>query len=361
MNNKKITILLPFFLDGGVERAMLNLSKEMISHGIKVDFVLMSVNNGPLKSEIPNKCKIIELGSGNMFFSVIRFIKYIRKEKPDTIISALTPANILAIIGKYISFRKVKVVVEIQVAVEISESTSFFKSKIRPIFYRIFLPLADKIVSVSRGIKEDLLGFGIPSSKIIVIYNPIFSNDIELIAEEKVDHKWFNDDIPIIIGVGRLHKQKNFPLLIESFAKVRKEKNARPVILGEGEERKNLLDLIKEFDIEDCVDLVGFVSNPYSYMKKSKLFVLSSDWEGFGNVLAEALCLGVPVVSTNCKWGPSEILEDGKYGKLVPVGNSDALADSIIYCLDSNSNNLNSEGGKRFRSDFIFKQYMEII
>lgn len=360
---KKITILLPFFLDGGVERVMLNLSNGFIENGFSVDFVFISNSKGPLVKEISKECRIFELNKKGTISALLPFLRYIKKEKPDVILAALTPANLLSIFAKIICFKKIKVFIEIQIAVRTHISTSFLKSKFRPFIYKIFFRFADKVVAASKGIEEDLKYFGVKSSKIVVIYNPVSSTYTDKMGNEKNEHPWFsNKEIPVILAVGRLHKQKDFPVLLEAFSKVLVKKEARLIILGEGEERKNLEEIIIKLNIKEKVDLFGFTNNPYSFMKNAPLFVLSSGWEGFGNVVAEALSFGTPVVSTNCPWGPSEILENGKYGRLVPVGDSGALANAIIESLiNKHSPELELEGAKRFKTEVVLAQYLDLI
>ena len=152
---------------------------------------------------------------------------------------------------------------------------------------------------------------------------------------EPFDHPWFAPGAPpVILGAGRLTEQKDFPTLIRAFALVRKKHPARLMILGEGEERSKLETLVQELGLEKEVSLPGFVDNPYKYMKRAAVFVLSSRWEGFPNVLVEAMALGTPVVSTDCPNGPAEILENGKWGELVPVGETQSLASAVLRTLD---------------------------
>jgi len=191
-------------------------------------------------------------------------------------------------------------------------------------------------VAVSRGVADDLARLtGLPREKIQVIYNPVVTPELFVKAEEPLGHPWFAaGEPPVILGVGRLHEAKDFQTLIRAFALVRKKRVARLVILGEGEERPKLEALVRELGLEEEVALPGFVDNPFKYMKRAGVFVLSSQWEGFGNVLVEAMACGTPVVSTACPSGPEEILENGRWGRLVSVGDVDALAEAIILTLD---------------------------
>ncbi|MCP4687367.1 MAG: glycosyltransferase, partial [Desulfobacterales bacterium] len=154
-------------------------------------------------------------------------------------------------------------------------------------------------------------------------------------AGERVDHPWLlSGESPIIVGAGRLTGEKDFPTLIRAFARLRRKRECRLMILGEGKMQGMLESLAAELDVGEDLALPGFVANPYKYMAKAHLFVLSSAWEGFGMVLAEAMAVGLPVVSTDCPLGPREILEDGRHGPLVPVGDVDALSRAMARTLD---------------------------
>ena len=165
----------------------------------------------------------------------------------------------------------------------------------------------------------------------------------------------------MILGVGRLTQAKDFPTLIRAFALVRKKRAARLMILGEGEERPKLEALVRELGLEREVTLPGFVDNPYKYMKRAAVFVLSSKWEGFGNVLVEAMALGTPVVSTDCPSGPAEILENGRWGRLVPVGDVYALAEAIIETLDEEHHPDVANRAKDFAVELAVEKYINVL
>ncbi|NLO89188.1 MAG: glycosyltransferase, partial [Clostridia bacterium] len=187
------------------------------------------------------------------------------------------------------------------------------------------------VVAVSQGVADDLVKTtGLMRELIKVIYNPIVTPELLEKAKESIGHPWFKPgQPPVILSAGRLTAAKDFPTLIHAFARVRAERLARLMILGEGEERPNLESLVRELGLESDVSMPEFVENPYAYMARAAVFVLSSAWEGFGNVLVEAMAVGTPVVSTDCPSGPAEILEGGKWGKLVPVGDVEKLAKAL--------------------------------
>ena len=197
------------------------------------------------------------------------------------------------------------------------------------------MPLADGIVAVSEGVAADLRG-QVPraAGKIVTIHNPVVGPGLAEQAAEAVEHPWFGDGEPVVLAVGRMAAEKDYPTLLRAFAEVARSRAARLVILGQGPERESLLELAARLGIGDRFDLPGFDVNPFRYMARASVFVLSSRFEGFPNVLAQAMACGSPVVSTDCRSGPSEMLEGGKWGRLVPVGDWRAMAGAIEATLD---------------------------
>ena len=264
-------------------------------------------------------------------------IRYIKTVKPQTIITGLEEQNFRLIIAKYLSGNSVKCIISVR-----NHLTTYF-----PLYYKInwhrnyasavrFLyPKADKIVAVSKGVKNDLVqSFGVLSDCITVIYNPVVTpNIVDRSTEYTKDDDWFNSDIPVILSVGRLHPQKRFEVLIQAVARVNENIPARLIILGNGAEKENLMALVNRLNLTSKVRFAGYQENPFSYMAKSSLFVLSSQNEGLPGVLIEAMACGCPVVASQCNSGPEEILDYGKWGTLVPVGEVDKLAKEIINAL----------------------------
>jgi glycosyltransferase involved in cell wall biosynthesis len=205
---------------------------------------------------------------------------------------------------------------------------------------------ADAIVAISKGVADDLIiGVGVPSERVVVIYNPAITPEISAKSRQPANHAWFterSDGAAIILGVGRPGVQKDFPTLLRAFAKVRSQRPSRLVIIGESlskakqEERvAEMKMLAQELGVAEDFSLIGFQDNPYAFMARAQCFALSSRYEGFGNVVLEALACGCPVVSTDCPSGPAEILNHGEFGALVPVGDSDALAAAILATLEA--------------------------
>ena len=275
---------------------------------------------------------MVDLKSKRVLYSLPGLMRYLRRERPKALLSAMDHANVVALWAKKLARAPTRVVVSVHNTTSIAtKRAKNMRGRMMPLFIRKFYPWADAVVAVSKGVAEDLLKIaGLPKEKIRVIYNPVITPDLLAKAEEPVDHPWFRPgEPPVILGVGRLTAQKDFPTLIRAFALVRKQRPARLMILGEGEERAKLEALVRELSLEKDVSLPGFVDNPYKYMKRAAVFVLSSRWEGFGNVLVEAMACGTPVVSTDCPSGPREILDGGRWGRLVAVGDVSSMAKAI--------------------------------
>jgi glycosyltransferase involved in cell wall biosynthesis len=332
-----IALFLPSLRGGGAEKVMVNLALGFVEQGLKVDLVLAKAE-GPYLSRVPEEVRVVDLGARRVLYSLPGLVRYLRRERPQAMLSALNYANIVAIWAKLLARVQTHLVVSERNTLSCStQNASSVRVKLLPLLIKIFYPYADAVVAVSHGVAEDLITMtGLPMEKVKVIYNPVITPELFVKAEEPLDHPWFRPgEPPVVLGVGRLTKQKDFPTLIRAFALVRKERPARLMILGEGEERPKLETLARELGIGEDFVLPGFVENPYKYMKRASAFVLSSRWEGLPAVLIEALALGVPVISTNCPSGPAEILEHGKWGCLVPVGEPHLLARAILEILQN--------------------------
>jgi glycosyltransferase involved in cell wall biosynthesis len=358
----KLALFLPSLRGGGAERVMVNLARGFVERGLRVDLVLARAE-GPYLSQVPKEVRVVDLGARRVLYSLPGLVRYLRRERPQAMLSALNHANIVAIWAKLLARVQTRLVVaEHSTLSRSTENASSVRAKLLPLLIKTFYPYADAVVAVSRGVAEDLVTTTkLPMEKIKVIYNPVITPELFAKAEEPLDHPWFRPgEPPVVLGVGRLTQAKDFPTLIRAFALVRKERPARLMILGEGEERPKLEALVRELGLEEDVALPGFVGNPYKYIARAGVFVLSSAWEGLPTTLVEALALGTPVVSTNCKSGPEEILEEGRWGRLVPVGNIEELAKAIGESL-SMPRLLNGGALDRFRVDIVVDRYLEVM
>ncbi len=368
MNNslKKITIFIQNLDGGGAEKVIVNLIKSFIKRNIEIDLILAKAE-GVLIKELPTKVRIINLNKNSILYSIPDLIKYIKNEKPEVILSTLDHVNVATIIARKLSKIDSKLILRLSstITADIKNNT-FIKRIILPHLIKILYPLADRIIAISKETYNDLQKIvKINPQKVKIIYNPIDISEISSKANEEVSHPWFNKgEPPVIISAGRLNKAKDYPTLLKAFSIVHKKLPSRLMILGKGEEENNLKKLAYKLRIEKDFYLKGFEENPFKYMKRASVFVLSSKWEGLPNVLIEALALKIPIVSTNCKSGPSEILENGKWGRLVEVGDYHAMAEAIIETLNSkrkiDQNELN-EYLKIFDINNVSENYIRTI
>lgn len=334
-SNQHIALLVIALTPGGVGRVVLNLAGFFTTRGYRVDIVVAR-KEGEYLAQVPAGVNVIELGGGRVFFSIPWLVRYLRSQRPDILISAVTRANLAAIWARSVARVKTKIVVTEHTALSVDiPGSNRRRERLLPRLIKLSYPAADAVVAVSRGVADDLASIGgLRRDKIDVIYNPVVSSRLAEMRRAEPAHPWFSDGgPPIIIAAGRLTAQKDFPTLLQAFAKLQEENPARLMILGEGEIRPSLEALISGLGLKDNVTLPGFVENPFSYLSRAALFVLSSRWEGLPTVLIEAMACGTPVVATDCPSGPAEILEDGALGPLIPVGDAQALAHSMAAVL----------------------------
>lgn len=325
--------LFVYSLDGGgAERVMANLACSFVKRGLKVDVVLIKAE-GPYLAQLPPEVNVVELKALRVAARVPHLVRYLQRERPTALLSSMHYANEVALWAKRLSGVPTRVVVcEQNNLSRYARYTSRTAERWTPLWTKLFYPWADGIVAASQGVAKDLGQVtGLPLERVRVIYNPVVTPDLAARAKEPVEHPWFAPgEMPVVLGVGRLVGQKDFPTLIRAFAQVRQVRPSRLMILGgNAGSRPVLKALVQELGLESDVAMPGFVDNPYAYMAQAAVFALSSRWEGFGNVIVEAMAVGTPVVSTDCESGPAEILDHGKYGLLVPVGDSQALAAAI--------------------------------
>lgn len=332
---EKLAIFMATSGHSGVDRIAGNLIPAFAAGGYPVD--LLHINgHGPYLQNPPGNVSVINLGTAHAYSSIRALAKYLKHSRPHTILSDKDRVNRVTLLAAKMARVPVRVVVRTGTTVtEDLRMRGPVSYLMHHLSMRHLYPWADAIVVPSRGAALDLAAFAeIPQEHIQVVPNPVVKPDLDLLAAAPVDHPWLVEEgPPIVLGAGELCARKDFATLLRAFAIMAHELPCRLLILGEGGQRQALLRLARELGIERKVSFPGFVSNPFAYMKKASLFVLSSVCEGFGNVLVEALSLGLPVVSTDCPSGPEEILMQGRYGRLVPVRHARALAEAMLATL----------------------------
>ncbi len=369
----RIALFIHGLSGGGVQRSTLNLAATFVQRDHEID-LLVGTADGPSRSMVPAGVRLVPLQRRTRLaylplvmraepalrrsflkpvmlpllpqkamFYLPALAEYLEMRQPDAIISADTYCNLAAIWARQVSRAPSKVIVSERNALSVQlrrpERRQAWRWRHVPPLIGALYPRADGIVAVSDGVAQDLADLcAIPRRSISTIYNPIHTGEVlERRALQPALHPWLQQgQPPVILGVGRLVKPKDFTTLIRAFALLRARRPARLLILGEEQERgerARLLALARSLGVGDDVQLPGHVENPYPFYRHAAAFVLSSYREGLGNVIIEALACGCPVVSTDCPYGPSEILEGGRYGRLVPVGDAAAIAEAIALTL----------------------------
>ncbi|MDV3347908.1 glycosyltransferase [Leptolyngbyaceae cyanobacterium CCMR0082] len=366
-----ISLFIPNLDGGGAERVMLHLAEGFAERGFAVDLVVAKAE-GAYLSNIPDNIRLINLEAKSpvLLFKTLALKQYLKQEQPAFLISTLdifssaTWAKLLAGVNT-----RVVMCVQTNLSQQFQDRHAMLMQKIKWAVVKRFYPWADAIVTASEGVARDLEQHTqISMQQMTVIHNPVVTSDFTQKAQETIAHPWFEEgQPPVLLGVGRIVKQKSFATLVQAFALVRKQHPARLMILGdvdprEPEVKPELDALIEKFGLQDDVLFLGFVENPYAYMARANVFVLSSIYEGFGNVVAEAIAAGTPVVSTDCESGPAEILNKGQYGALVPVGNYEAMANAIVSTLkDPMDTTVLKARSQAFTIDCIVRQYLDVL
>lgn len=322
---------------GPVTNNNFRFSQELTKFGFKVDLVGTKVQKSTWK-HAPKSIRVVSLESGTSASAIRPLANYLKKERPDYLLPSGAPLHIVSAVAKAISRSKVKVYTRTHIEMtEYMKERGFLNRQILRFLLRLTRSAADGHLAASRGAADDLARvIGLPPDRVSVLYNPPIDDDLLSLSYRDVIHPWINDrSAPVLVSVARLVEQKGLDTLIEALKLVRERREVRLIILGEGQLRSVLTRQAVELGVQDIVDFHGHVDNPFAFMRKANLFVLSANYEGFANVVAEALACGCPVVSTDAPSGPREILADGEFGTLVPIKEPIALSAAIIASLDT--------------------------
>ncbi|HGG59591.1 MAG TPA: glycosyltransferase [Gammaproteobacteria bacterium] len=364
MSEKKLTVFTSFSGQGGVERMVLNLVEAMAAQGAPIDLLALKADSDHLR-DLPEGVNLIRLKARHSSTVVPELAAYLRQQRPAAMLVAKDRPGRAALRARRKAGVKTRIVIRLGTNLSAAlEHKPAWRRWLRRWPLKRGYRDVDHIVAVSQGVAEDTARVAeIPVDKISVIRNPVITASMLQAAREPVEHRWFRDHgQPVILGAGRLTVQKDFETLIRAFARVREKHSARLIVLGEGGQRASLENLVEELGLTDAVDLPGFQRNPHAWMRAADLFVLSSRWEGSPNVLTEAIALGTPVVSTDCPSGPVELLQEGKFGPLVPVGDVEEMARAILLTLRHplDSETLKS-AAREYTAENSARRYLETL
>jgi Glycosyltransferase len=353
-----IALFIPTLLGGGAERVFVNLANYFAHRSYNV--WLLTSKKGIYFDVLDSNVKLFYIHKPSNFLSyyisgVIRVVYFLLKYRPSFFMCTLSEAILIGSIAKKISFSKTSII--LRQAFIITENTKVEK------FYTKLLAWSFKnaggIIANSQDTAQSIKEKCTIDRDIQVLPNPIYDPNALALAKKEFEKPVKNN---FILAIGNLKKEKDFKTLISAFSIVKKEVDIDLIILGEGPERENLTEQISRLNLRENVKLLGFIKNPYPYLYNTKLFVLSSNYEGFGNVLVEALSVGTSIVSTACAGGPNYILDNGKYGKLTPVGNYELLAKNIQEALKNPSNKENLiRRAKDFSIESVGEKYLSYI
>jgi glycosyltransferase involved in cell wall biosynthesis len=377
---RRVALFLHYFNpQGGADKMMLRLCEGLVKSGIEVDVVVGGVSQGiqledyfGASSPTTPTPRLFNFNAKQKGFLrvielTLKLSSYLKNHTPQALLATKDVSNFIAPLARRHAKSSTHVVIRQARSLSEALSSTVRSSPLYILYRRLLTRLvyrqADKIVTVSQEMTRDLVTMtGLPVSSFETIYNPTITEEVILKAQEQIDHPWFREDVPVLLGAGRLTEQKDFPTLIRAFALIQAQRPVRLMILGEGQARASLEALIASLNLTHAVVLPGFTNNPYTYMARASVFVLSSKFEGLPNALIEALALGTPVVATNCPTGPNEILEGGTYGPLVPVGDEVALAKSILHVLDQPlPRSYLSARGRSFSLEVATQKYLEVM
>jgi glycosyltransferase involved in cell wall biosynthesis len=332
-----LCLFIPSLRGGGAERMFVRMATRFAHLGHHVDIVLMSAKGAEYCDELSPEVRLVDLQTPRLWTSLPAFRRYVKRERPHAVISAMPLANGIAAWAKQSLKRPPILILTEHNAVSLAFG-DFDVPRYRPLMWAIrsSYRFADALVGVSRGVADRLRRMpAVKVDRTHVIYNPAWHASMEARALEPVSHPWLVERTdPVVLAVGRLEAQKDFATLLRAFALLRQRRPVRLIIMGEGSQRPQLEQLAQALGIDHDVSMAGFTENPFAFMARANVFVLSSIHEGFGNVVVEAMACGTPVVSTDCPSGPSEILDGGRYGPLVPGGEPVALSAAIEQQLD---------------------------
>lgn len=361
MAGEKVTMILPDFGGGGAERIMVFLANAFSEREILTTF-LVGRAEGPVLADLSPKVQLIDLGVARFVRALPALVRHMNRTAPDAVLSALTHANLVTLLAGRMARRRPRIVVaEHNSTTMLANAGGGAKQMVKTTLMRSLYPRADCITFVSHAMQAEFAALlGLTPDRLETIYNPVPIEQLRKMASNAPGHPWLAQKKgPVVIAAGRLTEQKDFPTLLRAFA--RAPPQARLVIFGEGPDRGALEALRAELQLEDRVSIPGFVGNLPAELAASDLFVLSSRWEGLPGVLLEALALNVQVVSTNCPTGPEEILQGGRWGRLVSVGEVADMASAMQAALDRPDVVAGPEVLARFDPHHIVEQYLSVL
>lgn len=363
-DSPSVALFLPSLAGGGAERVFVQLANRFAAMGVSTHLVLAEAS-GPYLPEVHASVQVIDLRAVGVTRSLGKLTGYLRQTRPAALLSALESSNLIAVLATRLSRRSAKSVITIRALPSAADTyVSTARTKLLRWLCRIVFPFADRVIANSYAVADDAANFlRMDRGRFDVIYNPLENEQIERLSQEQAGHEWLdNGDIPVVLAVGRLDVLKGFSDLLRAFSLLANERPCRLVILGEGDEREALNELAGQLGLgEDQMVMPGFVTNPFSWIARADVVVSSSIAEGFPNVILQALACGTPVVSTRSDGGATEILEDGKWGEIVPIGDESQMAAAIGRAIDRPAMIDLKERARDFDPQLVAERYLHVL
>ncbi len=359
-----VALYLPNLDGGGAERMMVNLASGFARRGYQTDLVLAEAR-GPYLEQVASEVNIVDLESSGVAASLPRLVRYLRRHRPESLLATLNHASVVALLGCRLARVRTRTVIR-ESNMLFPYQTPSLRQRSLKASVKLLYPTADAHVAVSQGVADSLQDFvKLNPKNVHTIYNPVITNGLLERARLAPEHPWLVDrsqsSPPVLLGVGRLTGQKDFGTLVRAFARVRQTQKAQLIILGEGTQRLNIEALAAELGVAEDVSLPGFVDNPFAFMARADLFVLSSRFEGLPGALIQAMACGCKVVSTDCPSGPAEILKGG-LAPLAPVGDAEALAQAMLETLNDPAPRPElRDRALDFSEETIIPQYLQVL
>lgn len=358
---RRVALFVPSIRGGGAERAMVNLARGLAEDGCSVDLVVASASAPTLP--VDPGVRLIDLRAGHVSHALPRLVRYLRREQPHALVSAMTHSSVVAAAARALARVPVRLMVVEHNTISQMSANGLRRDRVAGMLTRYVYPRVDVVAAVSRGAAADLAAFtGISPDRIAVLPNPVVTAEMLDDAGAPPAHPWFAPgQPPVVLGIGRLEPQKDFPTLVRAFAALRDRVDARLMILGDGGERPALERLAASLGVESRFELPGFVPRATGFISAANVVALSSRFEGLPTVLIEALALGTPVVATDCPHGPREILGDGRYGALVPPSSPVPLAEALESALLSDRGPVPEEAWARYELASATRGYLSAL
>ncbi|SFF47910.1 Glycosyltransferase involved in cell wall bisynthesis [Fontimonas thermophila] len=337
IDRRRIAIFLSTSGHSGVDRAMKHLIPALARRGYAVDLLKVR-GHGPNLTDVPPGVRVLDTGASTTYLALFALVRYLRRARPAVLLADKDKVNRTALLARWLagaSDTRLVLSSGTTISVDLQHRGAFERWLQRTSMGRLYR-YADLVIVTCADVADDMAAYtGLARAHIRPVASPVVPAALFDARPRPPDHPWFAPGAPpVILGVGELSARKDFETLIRAFARLRAQRACRLVIVGRGKRLEALRALAKALGVDADVDFPGFRSDVYAFMAHAAVFALTSRWEGLGFVLIEALACGTPCVATNCPSGPREILDDGRYGPLVPVGDDGALAEALARLLD---------------------------